>query len=235
MKREKGFTLIELLVVMGIILLLIAILLPAVNRAYRNSVRSTMQADLQAISAGLEAYRNDWGIYPTANSTTTGAVALCWALLSPGPASEDGSDGPGFRLRGTQGTVYGPYLNVDRFAASTASSKTAQILDRYGNPILYFPAYKQVPLSKGIVGADPASVPTPTGLKTAPPAFVRGAAAPSARFNWSDNASQGNLSPWAMAYCLGDRNWNCILDGAAISFDDVTFPEVADFPVGGVP
>jgi len=169
---RPGFTLIEMLVVMGIILLLIAILLPAINRAYRNSVRTSMAADLQVISQALEAYHGDFGDYPRpgatlkdltgANTFITGQVALCWALIAPGPAKQDGYgdptnanvniSGPGFRLRGTmQGTVKGPYLPVDRFPLGTESGVTVKpvtngmyddmhtvIADRYGNVILYF-------------------------------------------------------------------------------------------------
>lgn len=104
--HRRGFTLVELLVVMGIILVLISILLPALNRAHHQAIRHSMMADLQIISQGLDAYRNDFGDYPrtglascisspgTLGSSTTpvtGAAVLCWALAGPGPALQDGA------------------------------------------------------------------------------------------------------------------------------------------------
>jgi hypothetical protein len=93
----------------------------------------------------------------------SGAQILCQALIGPAPAADnnvsanqraiqDGAEGPGFRIRpGAQGKVYGPYLPVGRFrVADPATPNTpldprtkgllATILDRYGKPILYFPA-----------------------------------------------------------------------------------------------
>ena len=152
-----GFTLVELLVVIGIIVLLISILLPMVNRAYRQAVRTSMAADLQVISQALEAYDHDFGSYPKPDATIPsawkGSVILCWALVAPGPAAQDGADGPGFRLRGTQGDVKGPYLPADRFKIGTVDGNgivqppTSAMLfndqqdvlaDRFGHPILYF-------------------------------------------------------------------------------------------------
>src|SRR4051812_6524170 len=63
-RRSMGFTLVELLVVIGIIMTLAAILLPALNTAYRNASRARMAGDLQAIVTALEAYKADFGDYP---------------------------------------------------------------------------------------------------------------------------------------------------------------------------
>jgi prepilin-type N-terminal cleavage/methylation domain-containing protein len=138
----RGFTLIELLVVMGIILVLVTILLPTINRARRDATRTSMAADFAVIVQALDQYRNDFGDYPrTGTGATTGgnapggsvpvtgAAVLCWALVGPGPAYQDGAGmmngavaavpdngAPGFRLRlAGQGRVYGPYISLDRF------------------------------------------------------------------------------------------------------------------------
>jgi type II secretion system protein G len=133
---RRGFTLIEMLVVIGIILVLMGILLPSANRAYKEANRNSMRADLQTIEQALEAYKSDFGDYPRPGKLNgTGAFVggpetLCWALIAPGPAfstavPSDGFDGPGFRLiPGTranppQGQVHQPYLNVDRFHYGT--------------------------------------------------------------------------------------------------------------------
>jgi len=128
--------LVELLVVIGIIVMLVGLLVPMVNKAYKSSVRSRITSDLHVIIQGLEAYKLDQHDYPrlnlpeeypkqqpdTANGQLApidGAVLLCWALYAPGPdvasapnIQPDGAAGPGFRQRGTKGTTYGPYITI---------------------------------------------------------------------------------------------------------------------------
>lgn len=183
---RRGFTLVELLIVVGIIVLLATILLPMVIRVQLQARRTAMAADLQVISQALEAYRSDFGDYPRVNRYqhqtgnlpvnasngtilfAVGAQVLCWALVAPGNAAQDGADGPGFRLRGVTGPVKGPYLPPDRFLIGLADGlgvihapgtigtvrttnfdDTQDVLaDRSNSPILYFPAYK---------GGNPAS------------------------------------------------------------------------------
>jgi len=57
--RSRGFTLIELLVVIAIIALLIAILLPSLNSAKREGIRTQGLANLRAIGQGSIAYATD--------------------------------------------------------------------------------------------------------------------------------------------------------------------------------
>jgi prepilin-type N-terminal cleavage/methylation domain-containing protein len=154
-RPPRGFTLIELLVVMGIILVLISILLPAINRAHRDAVRTSMMGDFAVISQALDQYRNDFGDYPrtglgapfgstTPTAQVTGAAVLCWALVAPGPYSQDGAGqmngaviaspdngDVGFRIRalgpGTpgsspQGEVHPPYIQTDRFRFGTVTA-----------------------------------------------------------------------------------------------------------------
>ena len=63
-----------------------------------------------------------------------------WAPI-PLITAADGADGPGFRVRGTQGTVYGPYLDADKFKTIGLA-----IVDSFGNPILYYPANPSKPV-----------------------------------------------------------------------------------------
>lgn len=141
--RRKGFTLIELVVVVGVLMLLGSLLIPAVAKAHRLAIRSRMKADLLVISTGLEAYRLDHRDYPRLSDNgpeIDGAALLCWALVAPGSADQDGADGPGFRLRGRQGQVYGPYIDPSRFRISGTDNLTAEIVDRNDRPIHYCPA-----------------------------------------------------------------------------------------------
>ena len=80
---RRGFTLMELLLVIGILVILAGILFPAITAAHRKAVRARTQADLQTIAVALEAYKADWGGYPTVDAQNSGAAALCRALIGP--------------------------------------------------------------------------------------------------------------------------------------------------------
>lgn len=59
MKRERGFTIIELLVVIGIIVLLAAILVPAVMYARWRATRTECMNNMRQIYLGIGVYRVD--------------------------------------------------------------------------------------------------------------------------------------------------------------------------------
>lgn len=139
-RARRGFSLIELLVVIGIILLLLGLLLPMVLRAIRSGERTRAASELQSIAAALESYYQSFGDYPRSSDLTTfkGSQVLLEALISP--RDDDGQAGPGFRKRGNQGPVYGPYLPPEKFKYSTV-----ELQDGFGNAILYIPARPQKP------------------------------------------------------------------------------------------
>jgi prepilin-type N-terminal cleavage/methylation domain-containing protein len=103
---RPAFTLIELLVVIGIIVLLMGLLIPAILHALNTGKRTRTEADLHLIETALEAYKSDFADYPRfvsaaddqANAGTNsiwldyrqdrGAVLLCRALLGPSPAGD---------------------------------------------------------------------------------------------------------------------------------------------------
>lgn len=59
-----GFTMIELLVVVGIILVLTALLIPAVKRMINQSGRGKAAAQVVALANGAKAYRTTYGTWP---------------------------------------------------------------------------------------------------------------------------------------------------------------------------
>ena len=73
--RRRAFTLVELLVVVGIIALLIAMLMPALNRVRKHADRMKCAANLHGIGRALALYTHQHGHYPG------------WMFSSGGPTS----------------------------------------------------------------------------------------------------------------------------------------------------
>ena len=73
-KRAAAFTLIEILVVLSIIVLLIAILVPAAILAERYAYNSTTQGDLAALSQALTVYHSDFSMYPDSDLCYSGKL-----------------------------------------------------------------------------------------------------------------------------------------------------------------
>jgi type II secretory pathway pseudopilin PulG len=64
-----AFTLIELLVVIAIIIVLTGLILSTVGYVQKKGARSRAETEIAAMSAALESYKADNGIYPRATAT----------------------------------------------------------------------------------------------------------------------------------------------------------------------
>ena len=95
--RRRAFTLIELLVVMGIIAILAAMLMPALQRAREAARRTSCLNNLKQMGAGLAMWKNDHGQIPQSDNCSywhhaadcvwCGSGYPSWAYLYPGYVS----------------------------------------------------------------------------------------------------------------------------------------------------
>jgi type II secretory pathway pseudopilin PulG len=141
--RRRGFTLAELTIVLGIIIVLVAILVPTVSRARKKGIMAREQQAIETFKIGLEEYHNDWKDYP--------AVIDPSQVVSPITMDANGvnqvhiEDGAkalltclGLRLQVRPGSApYGPYIELSQFSIDTTNH---WLLDPNGLPYIYIPA-----------------------------------------------------------------------------------------------
>jgi type II secretory pathway pseudopilin PulG len=70
-RSEASFTIIELLIVIAIIVILAGLILSTAGYVQKKGARSRAEAEIAAISAALESYKADNGIYPRDTTTNT--------------------------------------------------------------------------------------------------------------------------------------------------------------------
>ena len=87
MNKRKGFTLVELLVVIAIIALLMAVLLPALNRAREMGKRAVCQSQIKQIGVAWYLYCDD-----DAEKVPIGDVYYSWTF--PNPVTPVGAHSP---------------------------------------------------------------------------------------------------------------------------------------------
>jgi prepilin-type N-terminal cleavage/methylation domain-containing protein len=100
-RRPGAFTLIELLVVMTIILILAGLILATSGYVQKKGARSRTETEIAALSAALESYKADNGVYP--RDDLANQVAPPWDLLngaSPYPKATTGPDELDARVNG---------------------------------------------------------------------------------------------------------------------------------------
>lgn len=120
----RGFTLLELIAVIGLIALLAGLILGGGQHAMASARSARARAELEVLSAALQAYRQEHGDYPRTNDATQ----LLQALI--------GKRGPDNEPRASRSLV-----DVARFdvaaGADPVADQAAMLLDPWGQPYRY--------------------------------------------------------------------------------------------------
>jgi len=101
--RRAAFTLIELLTVMAIITLLIGILTPSLSAARNRATKTAILAQINAMSTGLEAFKNDEDEYPASNAV----------LMADDPITNPDPDMADWEVGTTAAPLQGAHLLKD--------------------------------------------------------------------------------------------------------------------------
>jgi prepilin-type N-terminal cleavage/methylation domain-containing protein len=108
-RKNRGFTIVELLAAIGIVALMVALLLPALNIVKNKAKETKQKAQFMTINLALTAFKNDYGDYPQSSwsipgSQGTGSSDYCgaqklaealvgWDLLGFHPKSDFRANG----------------------------------------------------------------------------------------------------------------------------------------------
>jgi prepilin-type N-terminal cleavage/methylation domain-containing protein len=82
---RRGFTLIEVMVVVGIILILLAILVPGIGAFRVHAAKVTTTSNLNIIRSGITQYYGDFNMYPPSSPLVPGTATLAFPVVAPSP------------------------------------------------------------------------------------------------------------------------------------------------------
>jgi prepilin-type N-terminal cleavage/methylation domain-containing protein len=136
---RQAFTILELLVVITIIVILAGLILATTGYVEKKGARSRAESEIAALSAAMESYKADNGIYPrdpTANTATDKLNARSMGNSDPTSASEPYKAASLILYRALSGdrnldrtiTAADENLNID---GSTLSSPLTQLPNSY--------------------------------------------------------------------------------------------------------
>ena len=176
--RTWGFTVVEILVVMTIILVLAGLVLATSSYVHNKGARSRAEAEIAAMSAALENYKADNGIYPW--SSNTNALDARTTFDPSAPAYSAASlylyekltgVTSGSRSEIPSGTTYYGFRPNMLLPAPPSTADVTAIRDPFGNSYGYSTAANPQ--------ANPTPAPSPVGYNPTFDLWSTAGAAPS--------------------------------------------------------
>jgi len=155
LQKKSGFTVLELLVVIAIIIVLAGLILATTGYVQNKGARSRAEAEIAAMSAALESYKADNGIYPrdVAKTDTVDPTA------APTPAAaslylyeELSGDRDNNRVTDTNAKSYFAF-KPNQLSPTDQNSNVLFIRDPFGNSYGYSTAKAANPTNN--VGFNP--------------------------------------------------------------------------------
>jgi len=119
---KSAFTLVEVLVVISVVILLLALLFPAFNAIRRSQKVRRTEATVEAIASGVQAYQNDYGVYPPSEL--------------PAAAGPNRGNRALVLLLNVKGGRSAPYLPSAFY--DEGELRMAFFLDEWDRPFIYF-------------------------------------------------------------------------------------------------
>jgi prepilin-type N-terminal cleavage/methylation domain-containing protein len=130
---RSAFTLIELVVVIAIIVILVGLVLSTVGYVQKKAARSRAETEIAAMSAALESYKADNGVYPS-NATAPGAHALYQGLSGDGNNAIGGTNAS----TGTPGSSGKSYMPLKpNMLRPNPPDATTRVIDPFANDYNY--------------------------------------------------------------------------------------------------
>jgi len=136
-RLAAGFTIIELIVVIGIVLVLAGLSLATSGYVHNKGARSRAEAEIAAISAALENYKADNGVYVAATAIDAKTVGNnLSSYAAPSLTLYDGLTGDMNHDRSPDAGK-SSYITFKPNQLSPASDNVAYIKDPFGNSYGY--------------------------------------------------------------------------------------------------
>jgi len=151
MFRKAAFTLIELLIVMAIIIILGGLILATAGYVQNKGKRSRAEAEIAALSAALENYKADNGVYPSDSDTKGLNVATTTKTDYDMPSLRlyeylSGDTNHDRTVGASEGRTYFPFKSNQLSPLDQTLAVTA-LRDPFGNPYGYSTMKASTPTS----------------------------------------------------------------------------------------
>lgn len=160
--RDRAFTVLELLVVIAIIIILAGLILSTIGYVQKKAARSRAETEIAAMSAALESYKADNGVYPSNLNTNTLDAR---SNFDPSAAVYSGASlylyeqlagvTTGSRSEAPSGRTYFAFRPNMLLPAPPSTADITAIRDPFGNSYGYSTA--------GNPQANPTPLPSPVG------------------------------------------------------------------------